>query len=215
MIDEYEIIKRRAIKILNIIKDNFGVSGNYFIAGNSLNRKKFSDIDIFPKGDNIISVACDNIIVKTKNATTYKNNDIILQVCDYRHLSLESLVNSFDFAHVQIGAEVKNIVLTDVYFTENFKKYKIIEDSTFIDTEYPLSSLIRLGKYYKKNEITKGSYIYSCLTILSAIIKRGFIDYVDFKGQLDAVDLGLLPEQLSDVKHVNIKELFELLRKDV
>ena len=213
-----DMIQHKAKTLIKIISENFNVKGDYYIAGNSLNKKQYSDIDIFPVSANGVSADSTYTVSKTKNAITYnKNNDCILQVCNYIHKDLESLVNSFDFTHIQVGVHVKDNgsfhEVNEVYFTENYLNSKILEDSNFINSEYPLSSLIRAGKYLKKQEISRGQYIRSVLNILTTIIERGFKNYDDFKDQLDAVDLGLIPEEMDEVSHANLMKLFQLLNK--
>jgi len=50
------------------------------------------------------------------------------------------------------------------------------------------------------------------LTILHDIVDRGFADYNDFKNQLDAVNLGLVPEDLDGCKDI-LRKLFDVLLK--
>ena len=57
-------------------------------------------------------------------------------------------------------------------------------------------------------------YLMETLKVLRDIVSRGFTDYEDFKDQLDAVDLGLLPEDIKQLDNDVLMDLFELLRKD-
>lgn len=70
---------------------------------------------------------------------------------------------------------------------------------------------MRVVKYAKRDVFSGRSYVTSLINILVDVIKRGFEDYNDFKDQLDAVDLGLVDE---DIKGSQIYELFCLLNKD-
>jgi len=211
-----KVITKRIVRILGILKNDFNLEGSFYIGGNSLNRQKsFSDIDIFPIKGKSIDVNSGEKICATKNATTYKSNNYLLQVCNYKKESLQDLVDSFDYAHIQIGAEIQNFNIIDIYCTDNYINYNVIGDSTFVSSEYPVSSLIRSSKYFKKGQISKGQLIYSQLIALTDIIERGFIDYDDFKDQLDAVDLGLLPEELDDVGQSKLVTLFKLLEKKI
>jgi hypothetical protein len=137
-------------------------------------------------------------------------------MCNFFHPSLKALVDSFDFAHIQIGAmvDIKCKCVEEIYYTEAYEKAHIIESTAYVHSEYPLSSLIRLVKYAKRDAFAGSSYIYSIITILKDIVERGFNDYEDFKEQLDAVDLGLLPEAFNELDRGVLLDLFEVLRKD-
>ena len=72
-------------------------------------------------------------------------------------------------------------------------------------SKYPLSSMLRAGKYYKRGLMTRNQYMHCVVRALAATIKRGFIDIPDFKDQLDAIDLQLVEE--------DALELYELLQR--
>jgi len=207
------------------------ISESFYIAGNSLNRGNPNDIDLFPSDGNPFSVSNEiwtedgqtksiKILSKTKNAITTNihvdGNSYIVQFCNYIHPSLEDLVNSFDFSHVQVGAHVNGLHDTDykIYFTDDYVKSKLIESTEYTKSEYPLSSLLRTFKYHKRNDFSGKSYFMSVFKILNDIIDRGFRDYHDFKDQLDAIDLGLLPEDFKELDMKILVELFGKLRKD-
>lgn len=208
------VIRKRANKVLKILKDVFGVEGSFYIGGNCLNSGKFSDIDVFPMNNSEVMWINGQKIVSTRNADTYKQDKYILQICKYYKKSLEDMINSFDFAHIQVGVEIKNNQVEKVFFTENYVNAHVVGDTWFVGSEYPLSSLVRTGKYYKKSQISRGQQIYSTLTSLIAVIERGFKDYEDFKDQLDAIDLGLVPEELDDVCRCNLLGLFHFLERN-
>lgn len=87
------VISKRAERLAKRV-ESLGIEkgGNYFIAGNSLNGV-VRDIDIFPKGSEMVGISGE-IVFQTKNAKTYKCEDgTLVQLCDYRHGSLEALVN--------------------------------------------------------------------------------------------------------------------------
>ena len=91
----------------------------------------------------------------------------------------------------------------------------VTEKSYFTSSDYPLSSLIRLQKYVERGKFAGKSWIWDAIKILTAIIRRGFEDYEDFKDQLDAVDLGLLPEDFQGADNGGVlADFFELLRRD-
>lgn len=212
------VIEKRCIK--RLVPFMSILPGDFYIAGNCLNKDTPRDIDLFPRRQNQFDYITDKysnyIVFKTKNAITLRYKDRgIIQFCHYHHNSLEDLVNSFDFAHVQIGAHIVNdgrINVKEVYHTFDYSEAKMAESTFFTGSKYPLSSLIRLFKYYGRHQLPGKSYIAEALKILKTVIQRGFIDYDDFKDQLDSVDLGLVPEDMEDMKFEELKELFELLK---
>lgn len=140
----------------------------------------------------------------------------VIQFCKYYKTTLHELVESFDFSHCQVGVEYRTVeengsfktpVIQCTDWTDSWVKYRITGRSTYTGSEYPLSSLIRLNKYVKRDIIIKGkSYTVEALKILADIISRGYIDYPDFKNQLDAVDLMLLEPKESNAAY----ELFKV-----
>jgi hypothetical protein len=216
---------------------------NFFIAGNSLNKELPNDIDIFPTYEIDKSLIINKfkkleeyysyllkIISETKNAITFKylnaykeNVPEIYQYCFYYKGGLKELVESFDFAHIKIGASV-NIKLSesnlctpeikDIYISDDYIKAKLADDTFYTRSDYPLSSLARLVKYAKRDSFAGRSYIRSIIQIVTDIIERGFKDYDDFKDQLDAIDINLLTEDMENLKGDDLLKLFDLLRKD-
>jgi hypothetical protein len=206
--------------------------GRFFIAGGALT-SSITDIDIFPAKD-ATKYGCHGsgelfciptVLSKTPNAITYDCKPWAVQVCNYVYASLKELVDSFDFAHIQVGAECATesilvgdtltypTTVKDVYFTDAFVQSNAIGTSWFCGSKYPLSSLIRAGKYMKRGQLSRSSHIRAVIDIVAALAKRGFNGYDDFKDQLDAVDLGLLPSELSEVERASLLELFEALNK--
>jgi len=217
-----EHLARRAgfvLRELGPVFDGLPNDREFFIAGGAI-AGHISDIDIFPVGDDDLSqwmtldAAKYPIISRTKNATTYRCEPWPVQLCHYAHPTLRGLVDSFDYAHIQAGARCNIACALEVYWTEAFVDSRALSLSWFTGSEYPLSSLIRAGKYYKRGEMPRGSYLRAVLDCAGAVAKRGFKDYADFKDQLDAVDLGLVPEELGDVERAGLIELFESLRRD-
>jgi len=203
----------------------------FYVGGNSLNRQAPNDIDIFPVNgkfiynNDFIKVLGEiggEVITKTKNAATIRFKDQTIQFCNYHHDSLRSLVESFDFSHIKLGVKIccndvdANLVyyIDDVYISNDWKNARQKESTEFTGSAYPLSSLIRSYKYMKRGDFAGKSYMWETLKILVDMVKRGFSDYDDFKDQLDAVDLGLLPEDMKDMDKSVLSELFDLLRRD-
>lgn len=207
-----KVLTSRAIRV---IKKAQGLldTGEFYIAGGCIASNEFNDIDVYPVKDKpfLVPKSEVEIIARTKNASTIKKNNVIIQFCEYKKDSLEELVNSFDFAHIKVGAYVVNGSIKDVYYHDTYETAKIIESSFYTNSEYPFSSLIRILKYHKREQITKTAAIRSIINIVHDIVKRGFKNYEDFKDQLDAIDLGMVPEELEELEYQELKELYELL----
>lgn len=195
---------------------------SFVVAGNSLNRDKPNDFDVYMIGETFdfekirhniehfpsLRKKC-SIICETKNSMTVKIDGYVTQFCKYTKNSVMELIKSFDFAHCQVAAEFHCCDLSDdydyfenlkvsvskVYFTEDWVKAKVNESTFYTGSEYPLSSLIRLVKYAQRGMFAGGSYKYEMLKIFKDIINRGYKDYEDYKDQLDSIDLMLLTEE--------------------
>lgn len=203
---------QRRIKDISFAS-HFGLKEIY-IAGNSLNRMTPNDFDVFPVNaeDFLTAQNLENNISKTKNATTIKYNGHIIQFCNYHHHSLKDLVESFDFAHIKVGAKIVDNSVQDIYMSEDYITSQVTENSYYTGSSFPLSSLIRLFKYKERGNISGKQYVTETLKIVADIAQRGFVDYDDFKNQIDAVDLGLVPEDMQGCQDVLLK-LFESLKR--
>ena len=211
------VIRSRANKIIKTVPVLEKLS--FYLAGGCLSGDNYNDIDIFPINnegfdfDKILDKPIDTVS-QTKNATTVRINGKIIQFCNYKKSSLDELVNSFDFAHIQVGCKIIKGRVQEIFYSNQFKVAKVIENSEYIKSEYPLSSLIRILKYFKREKLTKTSAISSIIRIVKDIYTRGFENYEDFKDQIDAVDLGLVPDEFNDLSIPELKELYELLVKN-
>lgn len=193
---------------------------DYIIAGNSLNAVKPNDFDIYPDDNTFDFKAIkervpsfDNtyVVCESRNALTISLDGYILQFCNYSKHTVAQLIESFDFAHIQIGAVIhicwepgdpedgggyKNSFIQSIWTTEDYRNAHIIGTTWYTGSDYPLSSLIRCIKYAQRGTYAnKHEYKVDVLKILGDIISRGYKDYKDFKDQLAAVDLILLEEQ--------------------
>jgi len=192
-------IEERARYIISKLQLN----GTFYMAGGCFDQQ-IRDVDIFGYDGPKINAA---VIVETKNATTYATLPWRLQICKYLKPTLAALLESFDFAHCQVGVKVKDRQILEVTWTKAFEDARLTQQTWFTGSEYPLASLFRLEKYKQRGLIKA---IKSKIAILTAIYKRGFIDYDDFKDQLDAVDLGLVPAEYKGAIP-ELKEFYELL----
>ena len=182
--------------------------GSFYVAGNSLNEEVPNDFDLYPvwknQFDDVRSkIGEDNVVCVTKNAVTAKIDGHTVQFCNYFKDSLDELLESFDFAHVQVGARFTKALdgspISNVDFTPNWLVAKSTGQTFYTHSEYPISSLIRINKYIKRGNYIGKSYIRDVIRILTDILNRGIEDYEDFKDQLDAIDLGLFGDDASTV----------------
>ena len=190
-----------------------GAKFKFIVAGNSLNKDIPNDFDLYAdKGCEFnfenIKKQVSEVLSETINALTVKINDTVVQFCKYKKDSIQELVDSFDFAHIQIGAsfEIKEyiestdcyIVLQEVYISDNWEQAKLLETTFYtkpeVESSFPMSSMIRAFKYKERGNFGDGSYIAAVFAILNQFLNRGFANYKDFKDQLAAVDLAMLDE---------------------
>lgn len=197
---------------------------SYFVAGNSCNAAAPHDFDIYPCGNDFdfkgiksrIESVGGYVVIETRNALTVNISGKIIQFCNYNKHDLISLIESFDFAHIQIGVVVSiewkavsiewnpddkggydYSYIKNVEYTDNWQRAHMLETTWYTGSEYPLSSLLRTTKYFQRGAYAnKFEYKKDILNILKDIISRGYKDYKDYKDQLAAIDLLLLePEE--------------------
>lgn len=191
--------------------------GKFFVAGGCMMPAEPNDVDLFVCEGHEPPACKAEVISRTANATTYATEPWPLQVCRYSAKTLPELLESFDFSFNQVGAEFEAtpylLQCTAVHCTDAYVATIATGRAQFMGTKYPLSSLIRVQKYFKSGRMPRPDAIGCMLQILVEVIGRGFSDYGDFKDQLDAVDLELVEEDMRD-SHASLQELFKLLRKD-
>lgn len=174
--------------IKKVLVDNHGI----FAGSAMIPKHEINDIDVFFYSSKDYKNAVDAICTvykffRTANCVTITpRDDVKIQLCKYNYPTMKQLVESFDFAHVQIAYDVFS---QEVVYTEQAKESFISHTTTFTGSEYPLSSLIRLSKYYERGFIAGRGLIGEVLLIFKAVVERGFKDYEDFKDQLNAIDL--------------------------
>lgn len=207
-------MNKRLEKFYKPIALLLGEDVDYYVAGNSCNSLVPNDYDIYPIEDKFdfdeIKTYAEKmkmpIVSETKNALTILINGMPIQFCSYIKPSLSDLIESFDFAHIQIGICVHN-EWDDGYESSEIKEIKITcawEESHLLNTtwythsKYPLSSLLRCVKYAQRGDFAGKSWKVSMMDIVSDIVERGFYDYGDFKDQISAIDLALLDENESN-----------------
>lgn len=225
------IIRQRIYQRVPILQMQKAGILHFYVAGNSLNKLAPNDIDVFPVHGSFTKWQAEKlgtIVSETRNAITVKVNVentlhhqngedqneikvsgkvVTIQLCNYNHENLEKLVKSFDFSHIRIGAEIDTTgSVSQIYYAQDYIDSKICQSTEYIGSEYPLSSLIRAFKYAKRGDFAGNSHIFSVFKVLTDIIHRGFKNYDDFKDQLDAIDLGLVPENKEELENSGLSE---------
>jgi len=201
------------IKRVDPLMKKFGIR-NYIIAGSSLIDFKARDIDVFPIEGEPEPGNDPLPIYTTTNAKTYRFKGEIIQICNYRARSVEELIERFDFTGIQIGVEICRDGTRRLDFTPEFVMARLLNDSIYTSTtDYPLSSLMRMNKYYNRGQMSAVTYRRNIVLCLTHLIKRGFLNRDDFKNQLDAVDVAIFADDVFIPKK-ELDKLFELLRKD-
>ena len=189
------MLKERGKDLFDMLPDNIKevlIDNHGIFAGSAMIPKhEINDIDVFfynsrdyDKTVNAVKQVYEYF--ETTNCVTINTSYRKVQLCKYNYHTMKQLVESFDFAHVQIAYD---IFTQEVTYTEQAKEAFISRTTTFTGSEYPLSSLIRLNKYYERGRIQGRGLIGEALLIFKAILERGFKDYDDFKDQLNAIDL--------------------------
>lgn len=149
------------------------------------------------------------VVSETKNALTIIINGTPVQFCSYIKSSLIDLIESFDFAHIQIGVRVHNewngtYKYSEVKYVQTtcaWEESQLLNTTWYTHSEYPLSSLLRCVKYAQRGNFAGKSWKVSMMDIVKDIVERGYNDYADFKDQLAAIDLALLDEDESNVAY--------------
>ena len=193
----------------------------FLLAGGALCGDEVHDFDLYPDDEEgpafsiaeVKDAVCTpdsgaSLLFKSANALTVKLHDKnqVVQFCAYRKPSLEELVKSFDFSHVQVGVRFRGNgcapYLERVFYTDAFVLANVTRRTVYTGSEYPLSSLVRLFKYHKRGKLTKAEAAQATFKIMKDVLDRGYEDYADYKDQIDAVDLA----------YSGMQEAFELYK---
>lgn len=209
------------------------ISEKIWIAGNSLNAGECHDIDVFfpKKGyglggwseeeidlDGIESCIDEynsefsdkmgkcEILHTSQNAITAEFKGVKYQFCKYQKETISELVESFDYAHIQIGCvvdfeedgEENEPKVDEVYYTDAYLEALLTHKTWYVGSDYPLGSIFRAEKYKRYGEMHSGEYKKSVVKALTDLIRRGYKDYQDFKDSIGAIDLLLFDRSTSD-----------------
>lgn len=180
----------------------------FLLAGGALCGDAVHDFDLYPDPDTPYDIAQlarkiaespnlhASVACQTKNAlTVLLAGGQTVQFCTYCKPSLAQLVQSFDFSHVQVGVRFAGHgampTADDVFYTDGFVQANVIRRTEYTGSEYPLGSIVRTLKYYKRGKLPRAMAARAILKMLADVLNRGYSDYADFKDQLDAIDLGI------------------------
>ncbi len=186
--------ENRVRRLLKLIPDNIKkvLGDKIYIAGGAMISSEPNDIDIYissaidyPSLKQELLLANATIISDTNNALTIKLNHHTIQFCYSWKEELKELIESFDFAHIKLGAccYLKQTAI-ELYFSKDYETATLIGSSFYTGSEYPLSSFIRILKYIKRGFFSGKSYIPELIKILSDIIQRGYTDHEDLKAHI-------------------------------
>lgn len=221
-----DVIKERMDKRLKSLYSAIAIClsyhyDGYFVAGNSCNASAPHDFDVYPWGDDFdfreiksrIKYVRGYVVIETRNALTVNIDGNIIKFCNYNKHDLISLVESFDFAHIQVGVAIsikwrpggfeddlggyECSKIKYVEYTDYWQRAHMLETTWYTGSDYPLSSLLRTVKYFQRGAYAnKFEYKKDIINILNNIISRGYKDYEDYKDQLAAIDMLLFePEE--------------------
>ena len=180
------MFEERAKYLIRQLKNSFPQLLTYKIAGGSLLPMNSRDIDLF----DVVGEIPEEFLVSTGyNARTYVNQGTVVQICRYTKQTMQALIQSFDFAHCQIAAQVVDRKLVEVRTTPEFQQYLTEGASWFVGSEYPIGSLIRLRKFSER-KILKDPMT-DVLNILTKIIDLR-LSYDAFKDHMEAIDILML-----------------------
>ena len=153
----------------------------FFIAGGALRpNEKINDFDLYPvrKGD-FKKLRARNTFLskppfgKTINSDTYFLNGYLVQLSKSMGGSIREVIDTFDFAHVKMGARVKLVEgkykVEDIYFSEDYKRYLRTGKNEYCRGKaHPIDSLLRTYKYAERGLLQPKDVVYDIIeTFLS------------------------------------------------
>lgn len=204
------------MRILNAVLD---VNPRIIIAGGSMvPNAEINDIDVFPSATTLqvpTGLRSDCKVSSTPNATTIVCGSATVQLCKYHAPTLRDLIETFDFSHVQAGMIVGRagdgrFAWFDSDATDGALTAWETGSTRYTGSAFPLSSLVRSLKYAERGWIKgRGAQMATTFAIMADICTRGFVNYNDFKTQLDAIDLGVVDDEY----RADLLTIFKALQK--
>jgi len=130
-----------------------------------------------------------------ENAYTFKcpTSDIPFQFIRIPFSSLEIMIDSFDFSHIQAGVEVVEVMgkfkICQIYWTDAYEKSLEIGDSWYTGSNNPFSALYRLSKYHAKGEVSALSLKTQTIRIINDMFEQEYEGHDQVNKQLSAIGL--------------------------
>lgn len=216
-------LRDRVARHLPLLQRHLPGPRKLYIAGGCLTHE-VNDIDVFPVDDTSFEGwnGFGGKTFESKNAKTFQWGGQVVQLCKYQRDSLESLVESFDFAHIKAGAFIswerspEGLPLNEVvnlYISQDFVTANCLRSTWYTGSNYPLSSLLRANKYKARGLMNQRQYVENAVAILANIVNRGFRDYDDFKDQLDAIDLSVKLDEMDGATYNHLINIYRGLAK--
>lgn len=169
----------------------FKVAGidKVILAGGGLLRD-FDDLDFYPAPDKDgrkfseqWGQLLDNLSKthgETKNAVSLVVDGVKVQLCRYSKPTVTELLESFDYAHCQIGGLIHFGMacshVVDIEFTDNFKEAMTAQSTWYTGSRFPLSSMMRLPKVAQKIGLTQKEIQVITFQIVKDLQENGFED---------------------------------------
>lgn len=215
-----DVLTRRILGRIDVaqVLNISGVS-KIAIAGGALMDAEPHDYDIYAAtSDSKLSLLAIRVnterrgwtyVTETANALTMKDpQGRTYQFCTFCRKDPQELIEAFDFAHCQVC--VSNFWAEGnswrAYYTDNFLQAMAAQRTFFVSSPYPMGALCRVVKYAKYGYYGKEerAWVRDVFKILTEFVRRGFMDYDDFKDQVYAVDLGYSGPEVRELwKEIN------------
>jgi len=189
-----EAIVGRCRRLLDLVCPiNVSVSV-LWLAGSSLSDpEKASDFDFFVGED--ILLCLEGLertdALQTDNAWSVDWEGRSYQFIEHsRHdaRTLEELIESFDFSHVQAGAEIIRGKVSKVYVSDLFVSDRAAGTSTYRSEKTPISSLFRLMKYHRRGDIPTFDARRMIVQMVCAAIRHPPASVEEARRQLSGLD---------------------------
>lgn len=219
--DRTILLKTRArrLRVAKQIGDILGT--RFLLAGGALTKDDNpKDFDIYGVDAPIPIYAVESRVLcheatrgylsKTANAITVNIYGQTVQFCSYFKPTPQETVAAFDFAHCMAGAvfgadgSIENVVATDDFWLSESNG-----TTWYTNSEYPLSSLMRLMKFHKRGLFEGDTHKSAAVSILCDIVERGFKNNDDFFDQCASIS-----ESFQDYNSVDADYLYSLLHKE-
>jgi len=186
---EQEIAKRALARVVPIV-DWMRAQKIYkfTIAGGALYKGDCNDIDIWPcPYDDVAYTAMVKKHVKDDGTSVHQFhevdfNGVKAQFCLYPNLSVEKLIDGFDFAHCKAGAAIDidketGKVTAAATVTPEFIAAMAVQGTFYCeDHRFPLRSLYRVAKVAKKLDLTSDETKDLGCQVVASILNTGLTE---------------------------------------